>query len=50
MSGYGEAALAGELDWVRQAGIDRWVGGIYLHGRAVTWRWDPERHRLVGVQ
>jgi Domain of unknown function (DUF1835) len=50
LSPTGEAALAGELDWVRHAGLDRWLGGVYLHGHAVPWRWDRERHRLAGAR
>jgi hypothetical protein len=21
-------------------GIDRWLGGVHLHGHKVEWRWD----------
>jgi hypothetical protein len=43
----GQAVLAGRDDWVRIHGIDRWLGGVHLHGREAQWRWDPERDRLV---
>ena len=38
----GRAALDGELDWVRAAGIDRWLGGVHLR-KAAVWRWDGAR-------
>ena len=43
----GEAALAGTLDHVATNGLDRWLGGVHLEGRAVGWRWDPEAGRLT---
>lgn len=36
----GEAVLAGWEDAVRLNGVDRWLGGIHLEGRAVPFRWD----------
>lgn len=36
----GRLALAGKADAVALAGIDRWIGGVHLHGRWVRWRWD----------
>jgi len=43
----GQEVLAGRDDWVSIHGIDRWLGGVHLHGREAQWRWDPERGRLV---
>jgi hypothetical protein len=43
----GREVLAGKDDWVRMRGIDRWLGGVHLHGREAQWRWDPDRSRLV---
>jgi hypothetical protein len=43
----GQEVLAGRDDWVRIHGIDRWLGGVHLHGREAQWRWDSERGRLV---
>ena len=37
----GARCLAGELDWVHEAAIDRWIGGVHLAGYRV-WRWDGE--------
>ncbi|HEY2738382.1 MAG TPA: hypothetical protein VGK45_08250, partial [Thermoanaerobaculia bacterium] len=43
----GQEVLAGRDDWVSIHGIDRWLGGVHLHGREAQWRWDPDRGRLV---
>ena len=43
----GAAVLAGRDDWVHIHGIDRWLGGVHLHGREAQWRWDPDHGRLV---
>ena len=36
----GRRVLAGEADHVALNGVDRWIGGVHLHGREVRWRWD----------
>jgi hypothetical protein len=36
----GRRVLRGEADHVALNGIDRWVGGVHLRGRAARWRWD----------
>jgi hypothetical protein len=36
----GRRVLDGEADHVALNGVDRWIGGVHLHGRAVPWRWD----------
>ncbi len=43
----GRAVLAGRQDRVATCGIDRWLGGVHLHGDADLWRWDDERHRIT---
>jgi hypothetical protein len=43
----GERVLAGRDDHVRLNGIDRWIGGVHLHGRHVPWRWDDGAEALV---
>ena len=43
----GQDVLEGRDDWVRIHGIERWLGGVHLHGRDAQWRWDPVRDRLV---
>ena len=34
-------------DWVRIHGLDRWLGGVHLHGRESAWRWDAGARALV---
>ena len=43
----GRAVLDRRADRVKACGIDRWLGGVHLHGHAVPWRWDGERGRIV---
>ena len=31
----------------RPGGIDRWIGGVHLQGRAVDWRWDDATEQIV---
>jgi hypothetical protein len=42
----GRAVLKGDEDMVRMNGIDRWLGGVYLTGKEVPWRWD-ERYKTL---
>jgi hypothetical protein len=41
----GRAVLRAELDSLGFNGIDRWLGGVHLHGSRV-WRWDDEHGKL----
>jgi hypothetical protein len=43
----GTRVLAGQADHVALNGIDRWIGGAHLSGRAVPWRWDDATEALV---
>jgi hypothetical protein len=43
----GREVLDGRDDWVRIRGIDRWLGGIHLHGVEAAWRWDAETERAA---
>jgi RNA polymerase sigma factor (sigma-70 family) len=46
----GRAVLAGDADWVRLNGFDRWFGGVRLEaslGGDVAWRYDPLSRRLI---
>lgn len=45
----GRSILARRLDRVATCGIDRWLGGVHLHGRHVPWRWDDEQQRVIRV-
>ena len=43
----GRAVLEGRADRIALNGIDRWLGGVHLHGRSSPWRWDTGEGRLV---
>jgi hypothetical protein len=43
----GRDVLACRADWVRLRVVDRWLGGVYLHGPEAAWRWDDFHRRLV---
>ena len=43
----GKAVLRGRADWSRLNGIDRWLGGVHLQGRAPAWRWDSKAEAVV---
>jgi hypothetical protein len=36
----GKQVLAGDEDYVRLRGIDKWIGGVHLHGPESRWRWN----------
>jgi hypothetical protein len=42
-----ERIVSGAVDRVAVAGVDRWLGGVHLHGHYVPWRWDERQGRLV---
>jgi hypothetical protein len=47
----GLRVLAEEEDWIAiRGGIDRWLGGVHLHGREAAWRWDRESRRLFHLE
>ncbi|MEV0167673.1 hypothetical protein [Nonomuraea fuscirosea] len=43
----GSRVLAGVADHVELNGLDRWIGGVRLHGRDVPWRWDEATERII---
>jgi hypothetical protein len=43
----GQAVLGGRTDRVAACGIDRWYGGVHLHGRSVRWRWNSSAGGIV---
>jgi hypothetical protein len=45
----GHDVLDGTVDRIRLAGIDRWWGGVHLHGREVPWRWDRHAQRVARI-
>ena len=43
----GRRVLSGQSDHIAMNGIDRWIGGVHLFGRDVSWRWDAALRRIV---
>jgi hypothetical protein len=43
----GARVLAGDADHVTLNGIDRWIGGVHLHGRSVPWRWNDATETIT---
>lgn len=43
----GERVLAGTLDHAEVNGLDRWLGGVHLHGPGPLWRWDDTTGTVV---
>jgi hypothetical protein len=45
----GARVLRGEADHVALNGVDRWVGGVHLHGPEARWRWDEGTESVTRV-
>jgi hypothetical protein len=43
----GARVLAGQADQITLNGINRWIGGVHLHGHHVPWRWDVGTETIV---
>jgi hypothetical protein len=43
----GRRVLDGEADHVALNGVDRWIGGVWLQGRSVAWRWHEGLEAVV---
>jgi len=43
----GRDVLRGEADRVKLCGIDRWLGGVHVHGNGRAWRWSDGARRLL---
>ncbi|MBY0497377.1 MAG: hypothetical protein K2Y23_24510 [Cyanobacteria bacterium] len=43
----GRGVLQGEADRVKLCGIDRWLGGVHVHGHGRAWRWSDRAGHLV---
>jgi Domain of unknown function (DUF1835) len=41
----GRAVVEGRADRVNVNGIDRWLGGVHLHGPDARWRWNDAAQR-----
>jgi hypothetical protein len=46
----GREVLSGGVDHVSLNGVDRWIGGVHLTGRAIRWRWDDGMESIVPVE
>lgn len=46
----GRRVLAGKDDAVALNGIDRWIGGVHLHGKSVRWRWDGKAKSVIAAK
>jgi hypothetical protein len=47
LTGAGRRMLGGGADQLALNGIDRWVGGVHLRGRAARWRFDEGTESVV---
>ena len=45
----GRQVLDGEADHVALNGIDRWIGGVHLHGHDVPWRWNEGTETITAI-
>jgi hypothetical protein len=45
----GRRVLRGEADHVALNGIDRWIGGVHLHGEVARWRWDEGNESIAST-
>ena len=43
----GAQVLAGVADHVTLNGIDRWIGGVHLHGDHAPWRWNDATEAIT---
>jgi hypothetical protein len=43
----GRNVLDGEADRVKLCGIDRWLGGVHVHGNGRAWRWSSRAGHLI---
>jgi uncharacterized protein DUF1835 len=46
----GNETLRSQADFIAINGIDRWLGGVHLHGNTAAWRWDPARENLISFR
>jgi hypothetical protein len=45
----GRLVLGGREDHVGLNGVDRWIGGVHLTGRAVPWRWNEGTESITAT-
>lgn len=44
---FGRRLTGTGVDYVAANGLNRWVGGVHLSGRAIAWRYDASTRRVV---
>lgn len=44
---FGLALLDGKSNWIAQNGIDRWLGGVHLLGKALVWQYDETSNCMM---
>jgi hypothetical protein len=47
ITAFGRDLVEARADRISACGIDRWLGGVHLHGRGPVWRWDAASTRLT---
>ena len=47
LTAHGRNVLLGQADRLQLCGIDRWLGGVHLHGRGPAWRWSRQAGHLI---
>lgn len=45
----GEQVLSGAADHLRLNGVNRWIGGVHLHGHHVPWRWNDATESITNT-
>ena len=43
----GRKVVDGSADRIRLCGIDRWLGGVHVHGHGPAWRWGSRSGHLI---
>ena len=46
LTALGRRIVAGDADWLEHRRIDRWIGGVRLHGDSIA-RWDDDAGRFA---
>jgi hypothetical protein len=49
LSEFGCEVLAGRADAIPFNGIDRWIGGVHLHGQDCRWRWSEAERQVIAI-
>jgi hypothetical protein len=49
LTSFGSQLLSGAVDFVKENGVDRWIGGVRLNGRSLPWRYDTHTKKLAAL-